>query len=332
MLFDLDANSTDEPTLHSNEPTPCSTDAAPRASIADDSGTQVGEPADPLRDTVCITVEALELRLGPYLLKEELARTSFHTVYRAVRPESPEESVAVKVYWNGTRSSSMPERLRREGLFLQGLDHENVVKSHGYGAEFDLLYLVLEYVPGASLARLVHDRGPLDAKWACELVSQAAAGLDHVHASGMVHRDVKPANLILTPDGVVKVIDFGIALGDDEDGSLTRDCEERLLGTVDYLSPEQADSSHDVDGRADVYSLGCTLFYLMTGRPPFVGGSMATRLMQHRDLTPPSLATFRPDAPAALVDLCREMLDKNPTTRIPSMRDVFARLEAILDD
>jgi serine/threonine-protein kinase len=173
--------------------------------------------------------------------------------------------------------------------------------------------------------------GPLDYIPAADYIRQAAEGLAHAHKAGLIHRDVKPANLLVDRKGVVKVLDLGLARFAEEDkASLTVAYDENVLGTADYLPPEQAIDSHGVDHRADIYSLGCTMYFLLTGRPPFPEGSLPQRLMQHQKQMPQSIRDFRPDVPVELVDICTKMMQKKPEQRYQSMFDVARWLNSWL--
>ncbi len=156
----------------------------------------------------------------------------------------------------------------------------------------------MEYVEGRDLQQMVKQQGPLDYASAAEYIRQAAEGLAHAHQAGLIHRDVKPANLLVDRKNVVKVLDLGLARFTDEDrASLTVQYDENVLGTADYLAPEQAIDSHGVDARADIYSLGCSLYYLLTGHPPFPDGTLPQRLMAHQKQPPPSIRLDRPRCP-----------------------------------
>jgi serine/threonine-protein kinase len=185
----------------------------------------------------------------------------------------------------------------------------------------------MEYVEGRDLQRTVHAEGPLDYVRAADYVRQAAEGLAHAHDAGLIHRDVKPANLLVDQKQVVKVLDLGLARFNDEgQASLTVIHDENVLGTADYLAPEQAVDSHGVDGRADIYSLGCSLYYLLTGHPPFPDGTLPQRLMKHQRAAPPSIRLDRPEAPEDLLAICAKMMAKKPADRYQSMYEVSAAL------
>lgn len=216
-------------------------------------------------------------------------------------------------------------RFYREARATAALDHPNIVRSHDVDQEGDLHFLVMEYVDGVSLTKLVKKFGPLDVARACDYARQAAIGLQHAHDCGLVHRDMKPGNLMVDRDGVVKILDLGLARFKDEVGDQAgHPSEEVLLGTVDYVAPEQTVNSK-VDARADVYSLGCTLYYLLTGRPPFPEGADADKLHAHQRQTPTPVAQLR-DVPAELSNLIERMLAKSPDDRPQACGAVAAAL------
>ena len=185
----------------------------------------------------------------------------------------------------------------------------------------------MEYVEGRDLQHIVQEDGPLDYLAAADYIRQAAEGLAHAHQSGLIHRDVKPANLLVDQKNVIKLLDLGLARFTDEDkASLTVAFDENVLGTADYLAPEQALDSHGVDARADIYGLGCSMYFLLTGHPPFVGGTLPQRLMMHQKEPPPSIFLDRPDAPPDLVEICMKMMAKKPDDRYQSADEVAKAL------
>ncbi len=227
--------------------------------------------------------------------------------------------VAIKVLpQKRVSDSSYLQRFYREAQAAARLDHPNIVRAYDVEHEDDIHFLVMEYVEGCDLATLVRREGPLDYQRAADYIRQAAIGLSVAHRAGLVHRDVKPANLLVDRNNVVKLLDLGLArfsAADEGKASLTVVCDENVLGTADYLAPEQALDSHAADARADIYSLGCSLYFLLTGQPPFAEGTIAQRLLAHQKQTPPSIYRFRPDAPPALVEFCFRMMAKRPEDR-----------------
>jgi serine/threonine protein kinase len=173
----------------------------------------------------------------------------------------------------------------------------------------------------------------MDYDMAADFIAQVANGLQHAHEMGLVHRDIKPANCLVDKHNVVKLLDLGLAkLTEDDQASLTMANEENVLGTADYLAPEQALNSHQADSRSDIYSLGCTLYFLLTGSPPFPEGSISERLLKHQTARPESIFKARPDAPPSLVDICETMMSKKPDDRFQSAGEVSANLKEWLAD
>jgi serine/threonine-protein kinase len=217
------------------------------------------------------------------------------------------------------------ERFRLEAQAAAALDHPNVVHVNDFRQEGPLYFIVMEYIDGPSLQQLLARREQMPISVACEYIRQAAFGLQHAHEVGMVHRDVKPANLLVDPSGTVKVLDLGLARY-DADGSESQVTEKfnsnTVLGTADYLSPEQALNLHDVDARADVYSLGATLYALLAGQPPFHKGSIGQKLMWHQTKEPDPVTLHRPEVPEALAAIVAKMLAKSRDDRFASAEEV----------
>jgi serine/threonine protein kinase len=240
-----------------------------------------------------------------------------------------ERRVALKVVpmKTGTDSTTL-RRFHREGRAVAALDHPNIVRAYDMGHEGTLVYLAMEYVEGESLTGLVNRRGPLPVGLAAECVRQAALGLQHAHDAGWVHRDVKPDNLLLTTTGVVKILDLGLARSLQDSGdSLTRNYEaNHILGTLDYLSPEQVQRSSEIDGRSDIYSLGATFYFLLTGGPPFQRGVVAQKLLWHLIEDVPPVRSVRPGVPAEIDAMVQRMLAKDPAQRFQRPDEVAQAL------
>jgi len=232
--------------------------------------------------------------------------------------------VAIKVLpTKRVDDSSYLARFYQEAQAAARLDHRNIVRAYDIDNQGSQHYLVMEFVDGSDLQHVVKDGGPVDYVTAANYIAQAAEGLQHAHESELVHRDVKPANLLVDAKGTVKLLDLGLArFTDDDRASLTVAHDENVLGTADYLAPEQAISSHNVDARADIYSLGCTLYFLLTGHPPFPEGSLPQRLMAHQTKVPASIRVDRPDAPQGLVAFCEKMMSKSADDRQQSAIEV----------
>ena len=221
--------------------------------------------------------------------------------------------------------SSYLARFEREAQASARLSHPNIVRAFDLDTSGSIHFIAMEYVDGIDLHAKVKQDGPLPLRQAVDFLRQAALGLQHAHEEGLVHRDIKPANLILDGRGTVKILDLGLAFAKGEDDeSLTQEHGEKVLGTADYLSPEQAKDSHKADARSDIYALGCTFHYLLTGRPPFAKGTLAERIQAHLRNAPPNLLEERADTPAALVELFFRMLEKHPDARPQTAHEVAA--------
>jgi serine/threonine protein kinase len=219
------------------------------------------------------------------------------------------------------------KRFHREGRSLAVLDHPNIIRVHDLDQEDKYHFLVLEYVDGPSLEEIVKKQGPLPVAWACQVIRQTAVGLQHVHRAGLIHRDIQPGNLLVNRRGIVKIIDMGLArFFHDEEDVLTKKYDERVIGTADYLSPEQALDSHAVDIRSDIYSLGMTLYFCLTGQVPFPQGSVAQKLIWHQTRQPKPIRSFRSDVPEKLLAVFDRMTAKNPEDRYQTPGEVARAL------
>ncbi len=265
--------------------------------------------------------------LGKYKLLTHLGTGGMSSVYLAENTLI-NRRVAVKVLpQNRIEDSSYLARFYREAQAAAAVDHRNIVRAYDIDNDGRNHYIVMEYVEGRDLQITVKENGPLEYETAAEYMRQAAEGLASAHEASLIHRDIKPANLLLDTKGVVKILDMGLArFSNDSRASLTIAHDENVLGTADYLSPEQAVNSHTVDLRADIYSLGCTLYYLLTGHPPFNEGTLAQRIMKHQKQAPPSILEERPDAPKELLDICSKMMAKSPDRRYQTAGDVASAL------
>ena len=265
--------------------------------------------------------------LGKYKLLGLLGAGGMSSVYLAEHVLM-QRRVAIKVLPKSrVEDTSYLARFHREARAAASLDHRNIVRAYDVDNDGSIHYLVMEYVEGRDLQHIVQEDGPLDYLAVADYIRQTAEGLAHAHESGLIHRDVKPANLLVDQKNVIKLLDLGLARFTDEDkASLTMAFNENVLGTADYLAPEQALDSHGVDARADIYGLGCSMYFLLTGHPPFVGGTLPQRLMMHQKDTPPSVFIDRPDAPPDLVDICMKMMAKKPGDRYQSAEEVARSL------
>jgi tRNA A-37 threonylcarbamoyl transferase component Bud32 len=281
------------------------------------------------------------LVLGDYLLLERLGAGGMGEVFKA-RHQDLGRVVALKVL----RKECLPDpeavrRFRREVRAAARVDHPNVVRAYGAGRDGEAHFFVMEYVAGIDLARLVARGGRLPVETACEFARQAALGLQHAHEKGLVHRDVKPANLLLAlghagsrpGDEVVKLADLGLARLDRHapGQSSTRLTEESaLVGTPDYIAPEQVRDAHAADIRSDLYSLGCTLYHLLAGRPPAPAGPLGYKLSWHQTGAPRPLRGLRPEVPEGVARVVEKLMARSPADRYQTPAEAAAALAAVL--
>ena len=262
--------------------------------------------------------------IGNYVLLGLLGRGGMGSVFLG-RHTTMNRRCAVKVVSKkvGKDPDSLDQFLT-EARAIASLDHPNIVQAYDVDKENDHFYIVMEYVEGQSLEEIINIEGVLDCESAVDCICQAAQGLAHAHSRNMVHCDIKPSNLLVNEQGVVKILDMGMARLVGESGISNSDSRsnERILGTVDYMAPEQAVSAPNFDFRADVYSLGCTLFALLVGHPPFNEGTLTQRILKHQTQDPPSLRRFRQDVPVDLADICLKMMAKNPSERYQTANEV----------
>jgi len=269
--------------------------------------------------------------LGNYRLLDHLGSGGMSNVYLAEHLLM-QRLVAIKVLpEHRVADAEYLARFRYEGQAVAALDHPNIVRAYDLGSEGRIHYLVMEYVDGHDLEEMVDRVGPLGFQTAARYIAQAAAGLKHAHESGMVHRDIKPANLLVDRRGTVKVLDLGLAKFKAEVRPVPEFARnEQVLGTAEYFAPEQAVNSSTVDQRADIYGLGCTLYYLLTGRPPFAGRTALELMHAHHRQQATSILIDRPDAPAPLIEICRRMMEKSPEARYQNCGEVASALESWL--
>src|SRR6516225_2707134 len=290
------------------------------------------------------------LVLGQYRLLERVGEGGMGQVFKA-RHQAMGRIVALKVIRKDRLENERAvKRFRREIQMAGQLQHPNVVLAFDADHVGGTHFFAMEYVDGTDLARLVKQGGPLPVATACDHIRQAALGLQHAHERGLVHRDIKPGNLLLskgegsingrpTPvkgkrtgggstKPLIKILDMGLArledFADEATASISRD--GTVMGTPDYMAPEQAKDSHNVDWRGDIYSLGCTFYYLLTGQVPFPGGSNIEKLLKHQMDTPRPIEQLRPDLPAKVRSILNGMLAKRKEDRIQTAGEVASLL------
>ncbi len=299
--------------------------ATPRAAASSTPGRAPAAetPHGPAAGSAASAPAPLPQVLGEYEVLDSLGSGGMGKVYRA-RHRRLGKVVALKVMKPSLLTS--PEalaRFRREMAAVGPLDHPHLVEAYDAGEQDGIVYLILKLIDGVDLQQLVRQRGPLPVAEACELVRQAALGLQHLHERGLIHRDVKPSNLMRTPSGTVKVLDLGLARlrSPKAPGELTS--PDSPMGTPDYLAPEQIDNPATVDVRADLYSLGATLFYLLTGQPPFAHHSeLLAKLKAHGFEPPRHVRALRPDVPEGVAALVARLLAKRPEERFATSQEL----------
>lgn len=276
-----------------------------------------------------------QLALGNYIIEDELGRGGMGVVLKA-RHKRMLRQVAIKVLPAAmVKDAAAIARFQREVVAAAKLTHSNIVAAFDADEINGQHILVMEFVNGRDLSSLVKKQGPLPVPQAIDYVVQAARGLEFAHKQGVIHRDIKPANLLLDATGTVKILDMGLArLSGTADVANQAELTGTgtVMGTVDYMSPEQALSTKTADHRADIYSLGISLFYLVTGNPAYTGDSLMARLMAHANSPIPSLKSVRPDISPQLQGVFERMVAKKVEDRYQSMTEVIAALETCRND
>jgi len=271
-----------------------------------------------------LKVGRAKFNLGPYQVIDAIGQGGMGQVFKAEH-RLMGRVVAVKVLPRHRSTPDAVASFTREIRAQAQLDHPNLVRAFDAGHDGNVYFLVTEYVPGADLRKLVRARGKLTMQDAATIISQAARGLGHAHSRGLVHRDVKPGNLLVTPDGQTKVSDLGLAgfLGveDSDDPRFGR-----IVGTADYLSPEHINSPKDLSPQSDIYSLGCTLYYAVTGKVPFPGGTHRDKARRHCEDIPLNPRRFNLDLTDDFIDAIASMMEKDPRKRLQTADDVIRRL------
>jgi serine/threonine protein kinase len=263
---------------------------------------------------------------GRYEILDAIGHGGMGVVYKA-RDIDLDETVAIKVIrTDGTgKSTDLDRRFRSEIKLARRITHPNVCRIHDYNHAGHLTYIIMEYVPGTDLRHVLRQRGRLPAEEALAIVLQVAHGLEAVHRHGVVHRDLKTPNLMRTPDGTVKLMDFGIAKSLAGDATIGATATGQIVGTPEYMSPEQA-SGGTVDARSDIYALGVVLFELLTGELPFHGDTPVSTILKLLHEPPPLEGTLRARIPEPVVPILRKALTKDPRERHATASELIAEL------
>lgn len=276
-----------------------------------------------------------KLAFGNYVIEDELGRGGMGVVLKA-RHKRMQRHVAIKVLSAKlVKDAGAIARFQREVVAAAQLTHTNIVGAFDADEVNGQHILVMEFVPGRDLSSVIKQQGQLTVEQAVDCVVQAARGLEFAHKRGVIHRDIKPANLLLDQNGIVKILDMGLArFSDSADVGTQAELtgSGTIMGTVDYMSPEQAMSTKSADARSDIYSLGITLYYLLTGEPAYQGDSLMARMMAHANQPIPDLRRTRPDVPASVQAVFAKMVAKRPEDRYQSMTAVLADLKHCLSE
>jgi len=269
--------------------------------------------------------------LGPYRLDAFVGGGGMGAVFRAL-DTTLDRTVAVKVLaGRQADDEEMLRRFRNEAQSAARLDHENIGRVHAVGSDGGWHYIVFEFIEGRNIRDVVRDDGPFDLARTVDVAIQVADALEHAAGRDVVHRDIKPSNIVITPAGRARIVDMGLARLAPVAGDCDLTASGVTLGTFDYIAPEQARDAREADVRSDLYSLGCTIFYMLAGRPPFAGGTLVQKLLQHQQERPPALDEVRPDVPRRFAAIVERLVEKSPADRYQRAADLVADLLAFAD-
>jgi serine/threonine protein kinase len=275
---------------------------------------------------------ALGLVLGPYEIMSAIGRGGMGQVYLA-RDTRNQQLVALKVLppKKARKEKRMVTRFLREMSMGLRFAHPHLARTLDVGIHHETIYyFALEFIPGKSLHKLVSEQGPLAVDRAARLFAEVASALEYAHGQGLIHRDLKPSNILITPNDHAKVLDLGLALvvGEEQGPREVVGGKGYVVGSMDYIAPEQTTDASQVDARSDIYALGCTLYFALTGRPPFPGGTSRTKIHSHRYEEPTALRQVRPALPQGFAGLVRKMMAKDPARRFQSAGELREALLA----
>jgi serine/threonine protein kinase len=275
------------------------------------------------------------LVLGPFHVLAPIGQGGMGTVYLALDTRSGER-LALKVLppKRAREEERLLARFRREMELSRRVAHEHIAWTYEVGVHRNVYYIAMEFIPGKSLSRVVSEEGPLPVRRAARLFAEVCLALEHAHGQGLVHRDLKPSNIMVTPNNHAKLLDLGLALVQGEAGA---DREVvggvgYVVGSMDWIAPEQTENAAAVDARSDLYGLGCTLYQALAGRPPFPGGTSREKIQRHRNEEPPRLESLNPAVPPTFADIVHKMMAKSPGQRFQSAAAVRQLLLPWLSD
>jgi serine/threonine protein kinase len=265
------------------------------------------------------------LVLGPFQVLAPLGKGGMGNVYLS-RDSRNRNLVALKVLppKRAKEEDRLRLRFQREMSLSRMLDHPRLAHSYDAGVCHTVHYIAMEFIPGQSMFKMVSSSGPLPVARAARLFAEVTEGLEHAHSQGLIHRDLKPSNIIVTPNDHAKVLDMGLAIiqGEVANDRTIVGGQGYVVGTMDYLAPEQAEDAFNVDGRADIYSMGCSLYYVLTGRPPFPGGNALQKIMRHYTEEPMPVEQVNPKIPREFGVIVRKMMAKKVAERYATMAAV----------
>lgn len=280
-----------------------------------------------------LLLDGSPIEMGNYLILDRIGQGGMGLVYKA-KHQQMGRIVALKVILNKS-SLTANERFQREIKVIAAIKHPNVVTAYDAGDVDGVQYLVMEYIPGMNLSRHVSHNGPLQISVALRYLRQVAEGLKHIHDAGIIHRDIKPSNLLLEDSGTVKITDLGLSrliewpADSEADTMADLTGHGQIIGTVDYMAPEQFVNSRNLDRRADFYSVGCTLYFLLAGKPPFAGSSAGEKVIAHREQRAPSLRQARESVSEELEALYQRLIAKRPEQRFQTADELLRALDAL---
>lgn len=280
------------------------------------------------RTPTAVAKVLLGQRLNHFLLEELIGGGGMGAVFRA-HDEQLDRTVAIKVIPFVGDDPDLQRRFRNEAQSAAKLDHPRIARVYDAGIYDEWHYIVFEYIEGTNIRDLVTAGGVLSIDDAVFYTSQLADALQHAADRGIVHRDIKPSNVLIGAAGKIKLVDMGLARSDNLDLSEDMTASGVTLGTFDYISPEQAHDPRDADFRSDIYSLGCTLYFMLTGSPPYPGGTMLQKLLSHGNSPPPDARQLRPEVSQNLARVIEKMLAKNPNERYQTAGDLIADLQEV---